>query len=472
MSGFTIPNTPEAPASQNQAEPDSLDFQILGKQNSGVVSGCAVTPGSSTSVDVASGEILVNGVYYPVSSATSLSLSAYDTLAFFDVIVARVSGSSATAVVVKGTEDNNPRFPQVGTGVGQINLATDVVLATVWRDGALVDANRIIDKRIFVRTTTSRTGSSATGGASADTFVNTSWSPGTNLASPLSVKVGSTWYNLAYWPSSGNFTAGTITATFSGNLTGNVTGNSSTATLASKASTLAQNGGNGSAMTFNWSGQSGQPSWLWGSNDGVNHYVYNPSNFSVSYATTATQSKNLINGWNNTNNTIFNTIDYLTPSWFSSMTVGVDNAYHFGGTFVSGFGYFTTPSWSYMSSYSYQSPSDRRLKDNIQESSLGLDFINSLNPVSYKMKVGKREVAPDGTVTEIPGVRTHYGFIAQEVEDVVNSSAGGDFAGWIMANPDDEDSAQSLNYMEFISPIVKAIQELSSRIEALEAQLG
>jgi hypothetical protein len=40
-------------------------------------------------------------------------------------------------------------------------------------------------------------------------------------------------------------------------------------------------------MTFNWSGQSGQPTWLWGSNDGVDNYVWNPSNFSVNFATTA-----------------------------------------------------------------------------------------------------------------------------------------------------------------------------------------
>lgn len=38
---------------------------------------------------------------------------------------------------------------------------------------------------------------------------------------------------------------------------------------------------------FNWSGQSGQPSWLWGSNDGTNYYVWNPSNFSVNYADSA-----------------------------------------------------------------------------------------------------------------------------------------------------------------------------------------
>ena len=100
----------------------------------------------------------------------------------------------------------------------------------------------------------------------------------------------------------GNISAtGNITANnFIGNITGGVTG------LASKASTLAQNGGNGAAMTFNWSGQSGQPYWLWGGNDGVNHYVYNPSNFSVSAATNSTCSQCVFSndGTRNPNNTL------------------------------------------------------------------------------------------------------------------------------------------------------------------------
>ena len=46
--------------------------------------------------------------------------------------------------------------------------------------------------------------------------------------------------------------------------------------------------GNVTGKPFNWSGQSGQPTWLWGSNDGTNYYVWNPSNFSVNYAKSAT----------------------------------------------------------------------------------------------------------------------------------------------------------------------------------------
>lgn len=40
----------------------------------------------------------------------------------------------------------------------------------------------------------------------------------------------------------------------------------------------------GASLNFHWNGQGGQPTWLWGGNDGVHMYVYNPSNFSVNYA--------------------------------------------------------------------------------------------------------------------------------------------------------------------------------------------
>lgn len=63
--------------------------------------------------------------------------------------------------------------------------------------------------------------------------------------------------------------------------------NGGTAGTATTAAKLGRNGNTGLPMTFNWSGQGGQPSWLWGGNDGSNMYVYNPSNFSVNTANTA-----------------------------------------------------------------------------------------------------------------------------------------------------------------------------------------
>ena len=109
-----------------------------------------------------------------------------------------------------------------------------------------------------------------------------------------------------------------------------------------------------------------------------------------------------------------------------------------------------------------------------------LNFINSLRPVSYKYIVGAKNPVRDfdgkylkdenGNVIyeERPGVRTHWGLIAQEVKEAVDSSGVEDFAGWVKDDIEDPDSMQSLAYEQFMSPIIKAIQELSQRLDALE----
>lgn len=120
-------------------------------------------------------------------------------------------------------------------------------------------------------------------------------------------------------------------ANASGTWSISVTGNAATATLATKASTLSQGGGNGTGMTFNWSGQSGQPTWLWGSNDGTNIYVWNPSNFNVNSATTATTA-NALNTSNSytiagltSNGTISIFPSYVSP-YSSFLRMGYDNS--------------------------------------------------------------------------------------------------------------------------------------------------
>jgi hypothetical protein len=72
-----------------------------------------------------------------------------------------------------------------------------------------------------------------------------------------------------------------------GNPQTNISGNAATATYATTAGRAYPYRVGGVDLNFNWSGQSGQPPWLWGGSDGSNMYVYNPSNFSVNYANTA-----------------------------------------------------------------------------------------------------------------------------------------------------------------------------------------
>ena len=58
----------------------------------------------------------------------------------------------------------------------------------------------------------------------------------------------------------------------------------STATIASTANALNTNAG---VTTISYTGNAGQPTWLLGTNSGTNYQVWNPSNFSVAYATNA-----------------------------------------------------------------------------------------------------------------------------------------------------------------------------------------
>jgi len=118
--------------------------------------------------------------------------------------------------------------------------------------------------------------------------------------------------------------------------------------------------------------------------------------------------------------------------------------------------------------------SDIRLKTDIETCDLGLTFIQSLRPVSYRWIVGQREwLPPDnpddpeakGTVVDRPGVRRHYGLIAQELRDALD---GKDFAGYCYDESADE---YSLRYSELIAPLIKAVQELAGQVEALTARV-
>lgn len=82
--------------------------------------------------------------------------------------------------------------------------------------------------------------------------------------------------------SNGNtkFPKNVTAASFTGPLNGN-------AATASKLNTVG-----GGTTTFNWVGKAGQPNWLWGGNNSAptKQYVYNPSNFHVASANTATSA--------------------------------------------------------------------------------------------------------------------------------------------------------------------------------------
>lgn len=95
--------------------------------------------------------------------------------------------------------------------------------------------------------------------------------------------------------------------------------------------------------------------------------------------------------------------------------------------------------------------SDRRLKSDIKDSPLGLDFIKTIRPVSYFRK--------DDVNKE-----TEYGFIAQELEVALNN-AGSTNNGIVRLTPN---GMLGVRHNDFISISVKAIQEQQEQIEALK----
>jgi hypothetical protein len=93
-------------------------------------------------------------------------------------------------------------------------------------------------------------------------------------------------------------------------------------------------------------------------------------------------------------------------------------------------------------------PSDQNLKQNIQAMIGGTVFVNELNPVSFEWK------------SEANGTGTKYGFIAQEVQQVIPEIVSTDSTGTI-----------GLDTVSMIPFLVKAIKEQQEVINTLKVEI-
>lgn len=121
--------------------------------------------------------------------------------------------------------------------------------------------------------------------------------------------------------------------------------------------------------------------------------------------------------------------------------------------------------------------SDETKKDEIDDSPLGLDFIMDLKPKTYKWKDFDYEVEEkvDGKIKKVTKTRTfsrkHTGLLAQDIKQTLVDKAisTNDFAGYVEhVDPETEQVNYGLRYSEFIGVMIKAIQELSNKVEQLE----
>lgn len=204
----------------NQAEPDALDFQILGDRSTGVLVGCNVsaTAVASTSVQVGEGYVALKGVVYrlnrngaPVISNTVFALpSIISNNKRFDLIVGRLTTTNNTpsmeVTALTGLESEaNPTFPASPSRLGVLppvatqyfNPDTDVLLASVYRVGGNVTTKaHIVDKRVNVMSTTMIRGARVPDnsfGGDGDFYYKTNTGPTT---SGLYIKRDGVWVEL------------------------------------------------------------------------------------------------------------------------------------------------------------------------------------------------------------------------------------------------------------------------------------
>jgi hypothetical protein len=104
--------------------------------------------------------------------------------------------------------------------------------------------------------------------------------------------------------------------------------------------------------------------------------------------------------------------------------------------------------------------SDARDKTAITALPVGLDFVNSLNPVKFTWQMREPNEVKDGT--------SEAGFIAQELK-AAQEAAGAEYLGMVY-----EDNPEKLEASpgKLVPVLVKAIQELSAKVDTLQTELN
>lgn len=191
---------------------------------------------------------------------------------------------------------------------------------------------------------------------------------------------------------------------------------------------------------------------------------------------TAVGSYSLFNTINGSNNTAIGSLADVAPPVSNATAIGAEawvntsNKVRIGNSAVT----------SIEGQVPFTVPSDGRFKFSIKEDVKGLDFILQLRPVTYQFDVTRfetqlnrpkknkenkqQDIAMEAAYKVAADIR-RSGFIAQEVEKAADKS-GYNFSGIIP--PQSTEDHYSLSYESFVVPLVKAVQELSAKIDSLE----
>ena len=119
--------------------------------------------------------------------------------------------------------------------------------------------------------------------------------------------------------------------------------------------------------------------------------------------------------------------------------------------------------------------SDKRDKTDVESLNMGLDFINKLEPVTYRWDKRSKysddqSVTPDGAHKE---EQLDVGFLAQDVE-ALEKEYGYDFDNKtnLTTQLSEDNQMYGLKYSKFVPMLVKSIQELTTQVETLKTEVA
>ncbi len=238
-----------------------------------------------------------------------------------------------------------------------------------------------------------------------------------------------------------NTTGNRNTASGIGALSNNTTGNYNTAggdVALTDNTTGSYNTASGSgALNRNISGEGNTAS-------GLNAVYYN----TTGHQNTAIGANALLDNSTGSNNTALGYHANVATGNLTNATaigyeaqVNASNKVVIGNTSVTSIGGYA--SWSNFS--------DLRVKTDIQDIKEGLDFIQHLRPVSFRMKKGNGNA--------------DFGFVAQDIEKLIGKSNN------LLDMGGGQERMLSLRYTQFIAPMVKAMQEQQAQIEQQQEQI-
>lgn len=182
-----------------------------------------------------------------------------------------------------------------------------------------------------------------------------------------------------------------------------------------------------------------------------------------------TGTNDLTTGGNNT------FLGYYTQSASAGATyqivIGNEVASQNSGGYVTIGDYSAKVYCYYRGSATWTQTSDATMKNVIGSDSLGLSFINRLNPVKFTWK----------DVSDLPTDHPRYnakggndtttvihGLVAQEVKAALDAEGCSTFNGWDQG----PDGIQAISRDMFITPLINAVKELKAELDAAKAEIA